>query len=26
MRALDYTRRAYFFGPGLPPFFRPNFG
>jgi hypothetical protein len=26
MRALDYARRAYFFGPGLPPFFRPTFG
>jgi hypothetical protein len=26
MRALDYARRAYFVDPGLPPFFRLNFG
>jgi hypothetical protein len=26
MRALDYARRAYFVEPGLPPFFRLNFG
>jgi len=26
MRALDYARRVYFCDPGLPPFFRLNFG